>query len=420
MPRLRVLDDVRQRLLHHPVERRLDLARQPLLAELRFEVEASRSAPRRSRARRSSAGHEAEVVERLRPQLDSQTPHVVQRLEDLLADLGERPRARLGAPAPPRRPSGRAAPRSAPGRSGRAARARGGGARAPAPRRRGAARRSATRSERSTATAARFANVSARRRSSSVNRGSSPCLVVGDDDSDRPVARRSAARRGRCARRVGAADSWSTSGSSSSESTRSPRRRSSTRPLFEPARLELRADDLARRRSPSAASITSVPSAVGQRDRDDPRVDQLAQAARDQLEQARQVDLGRERVPTSFSASSCRDQRRGRLVQARVLDRDRRLAASRPTSSSSSLGEVGAARLLGQVEVAEGDRRAAGPARRGSCASADGSAGSRPSAGPRRDRAGAAARRRGSARRGCRARAGGRRSRRASRRRCPW
>ena len=37
--RLRVLDDVRERLLHDPVERRLDLGRQPLVPEVRLEVD---------------------------------------------------------------------------------------------------------------------------------------------------------------------------------------------------------------------------------------------------------------------------------------------------------------------------------------------------------------------------------------------
>ena len=52
-----MLDDVRQRLLHDPVERRLDLARQPLVAEPRLELDArARSARRTSSTSRSSAG----------------------------------------------------------------------------------------------------------------------------------------------------------------------------------------------------------------------------------------------------------------------------------------------------------------------------------------------------------------------------
>ena len=53
----RVLDDVRQRLLHDPVERGLDLRRQALVAEPRLEVDGELGSARRSvAARRSSAG----------------------------------------------------------------------------------------------------------------------------------------------------------------------------------------------------------------------------------------------------------------------------------------------------------------------------------------------------------------------------
>ena len=51
----RVLDDVRQRLLHDPVERRLDLGRQPLVAELRLEVDAQAASARGTSRRAARA-----------------------------------------------------------------------------------------------------------------------------------------------------------------------------------------------------------------------------------------------------------------------------------------------------------------------------------------------------------------------------
>ena len=106
----RVLDDVRQRLLHDPVERGLDLGREPADAERGLRSRpTSRSARAKLSVSRSSAGDEAEVVERLRPELDRQP-----------ADVLERRRAR--ARAPPRRParSSRSSFRLLDGRAARA------------------------------------------------------------------------------------------------------------------------------------------------------------------------------------------------------------------------------------------------------------------------------------------------------------
>ena len=68
-----------------------------------------------------------------------------------------------------------------------------------------------------------------------------------------------------------------------------------------------------------------IPVRLRQRDRDEPRVGELAQPARDQREQARQLDLRQQAFPTSFSDSSWPQPARRRLVQAGVLDRDGRL-----------------------------------------------------------------------------------------------
>ena len=118
----------------------------------------------------------------------------------------------------------------------------------------------------------------------------------------------------------------STSGSSSTESTRSLRRRSSTRPLFDPCSGSSLADHLvapARRRPPRSrparrpAGSATVTSRASSRSRS---------RSRDQFEQA--VDRSSRvasALPTSLQRLElARPARRG-LVQARVLDRDRRL-----------------------------------------------------------------------------------------------
>ena len=105
--------------------------------------------------------------------------------------------------------------------------------------------------------------------------------------------------------------------------------------------------------SPSAASTRSGPVARREGDRHEPRSDQAAQAACDQLEQARQLDLARERRPDLVQRLELLRPGRRRLVQARVLDRHRRLARERPDELLILLGERPRL-LLGQVEVAEG------------------------------------------------------------------
>ena len=105
--------------------------------------------------------------------------------------------------------------------------------------------------------------------------------------------------------------------------------------------------------------------------------------------------------PISFSDSSWRRPAGRRLVQARVLDRDRRLGGEQAGQLLVLVREVRAARLLGQVEVAVGDaaehdRHAEErPHRRVVAGKAD-----RARVAPRCRAAGAAALR-GSARRGC-------------------
>ena len=168
-----VLDDVRQRLLDDPVERRLVLGRQRerRVATLSWIVDpallatmsGSAARVRAARPKSSSAGGRSSTVSR-------RTSSSAER--DELPDQRERLLRRPST----RAPSARAGSRRAPALFRRAARGPAASARAPGP---GASARTAsrpTRSDSSSATAARLANACAIRMSASVNRGSAPRL----------------------------------------------------------------------------------------------------------------------------------------------------------------------------------------------------------------------------------------------------
>ena len=353
---LGVLADVRQRLLHDPVEGGLDLRRRGAACRGSPGCRPrSRTARRTPRASRSSAGSEAEVVERARPQLDREPPDVLERVDDLLAQL------RRGRCAPPRaisasstclRPSRievSAWPVSS--WSSRASRRR--SSSCPSTTRRSASR--ATRSARSTATAARAAKVSARRRSSSVKRGSAPELVVRGDHADRPVGddhRHEEARAQADAprdllvdldvleRRV---DPLAPAPLEHAPALRAVRARASSRPA--PRRPA--------RRPPRSAGR---PPPHGDRDHDELGVDQRRAAASPiRWSSGCELRLAGQRVPDLGQRLELRQPARRRLVQARVLDRDRRLRGEQRDELLVLGGEVLAALLLGQVEVAVGD-----------------------------------------------------------------
>ena len=82
---------------------------------------------------------------------------------------------------------------------------------------------------------------------------------------------------------------------------------------------------------------------------------ELAQPSRDQRQQARQLDLGQQRVPDLVQRLHLPQPVRRRLVQARVLDRHGRLGRKQGDELLVLLGELGAAGLLGQVQVPVGD-----------------------------------------------------------------
>src|SRR5262249_45503246 len=84
-------------------------------------------------------------------------------------------------------------------------------------------------------------------------------------------------------------------------------------------------------------------------------IEQLAQAARDQIEEALEFGLGRERVADLVEGLELlRPAGRG-LVEPRVLDRDRGLAGEQLDELLVLGGEILTVSLLGQVEVAVGD-----------------------------------------------------------------
>ena len=107
------------------------------------------------------------------------------------------------------------------------------------------------------------------------------------------------------------------------------RRRSSTRPLFDPARSSCK-PTISPAPSPSAASIRSVPSCAGsaivtRRAPIRPRRRRAISSSR-----RGELDLARERRPDLVQRLELLRPGRRRLVQARVLDRHRRLARQRP------------------------------------------------------------------------------------------
>ena len=83
-----VLDDVRQRLLHEPVQRRLDLGREPAVAlEVREELDRHAGLLREVVGQPFERGDEAEVVERLRAELDREAANVLEGRTHELAHL---------------------------------------------------------------------------------------------------------------------------------------------------------------------------------------------------------------------------------------------------------------------------------------------------------------------------------------------
>ena len=83
--RFGVFHDVGQSFLDDAVQRRLHLGREPLVPELRLEIDADRGGFREGLHETLDGGNEPEIVECLRPQLHCETPDVLKRPHDELA-----------------------------------------------------------------------------------------------------------------------------------------------------------------------------------------------------------------------------------------------------------------------------------------------------------------------------------------------
>src|SRR5919197_580448 len=205
----------------------------------------------------------------------------------------------------------------------------------------------ATTSSRSSATAARFSSFS-----SASSSGFRPSRI---DVSAWPVSswssRASRRRSSSCA---------STTRRSTSRATRSERSTATAARAVEDAPAlgarpgQHRADELLALRA-GRGRETELLGAGRQEGGHQPRVEKLLEPTRDEVEDALEVGLGRERVPDLDQRLELPRPLRRRLVQARVLDRDGGLGREEPDELLVVLGEVLALRLLGQVEVAVGD-----------------------------------------------------------------
>src|SRR4249919_2038176 len=85
-----MLDNVRERLLDDPVEGGLNLARQPLLAELRFEIHLESGLLAEAVHEPLHCGHQSEVVERRRSKLDRKATDVPEGRDDELTQRCDR------------------------------------------------------------------------------------------------------------------------------------------------------------------------------------------------------------------------------------------------------------------------------------------------------------------------------------------
>jgi hypothetical protein len=90
-------------------------------------------------------------------------------------------------------------------------------------------------------------------------------------------------------------------------------------------------------------------------DREQTRIDEVAQAPCRQLQQARQGDFGRERVADLVERFELIRPDPRRLEQPRVLDCNGRLSGEEPDEVFVLGVEVGTALLLGEIEVPVGD-----------------------------------------------------------------
>ena len=349
-----VLDDVRERLLDDPVERRLDLAR--AAARRRAASRGRRARPLCSRnvARsRSMAGtrpksSSADGRSSTASRRTSCSVETTSSRSDATASRASSVSAACSSGFRPSRIDVSAWPVSS--CSSRASRAR--------------SSSWASTTRRTASRLTRWREVDGDRGAGGERLGEPQVVVREARASDRACRarpRRRSPGRARSAARTSAectpsrrAACWSISGSSSTESTRSLRPRSSTRPAFEPLSSSSHPDDaVARSRprlprraasSPSGSAISTSRASTSSRSRRATRASSGSSSSSDG-----------ERVADLVQRLELAQPARRALVQPRVLDRDRRLRREQLRQLLVLVREVLPALLLGQVEVPVGD-----------------------------------------------------------------
>ena len=94
---------------------------------------------------------------------------------------------------------------------------------------------------------------------------------------------------------------------------------------------------------------------IRNRDQDEARLDELAQAGRHEVQEPGEIRLRDERVRDLVQRLELLQPARRRLVEPRVLDRDRGLGREQRRQLFVFVGERNASVLLGEVEVSVGD-----------------------------------------------------------------
>jgi hypothetical protein len=89
MAGIRVLDDVRQRLLNDSVEDGLDVLWETIIVKPRLELNLEAGLLGEAGRQSLESGLEPEVVERGRTQLDCEPAHILQGLDDTRAECGD-------------------------------------------------------------------------------------------------------------------------------------------------------------------------------------------------------------------------------------------------------------------------------------------------------------------------------------------
>ena len=346
-----VLDDVRQRLLDDAVEGGLDFAREPLLAELRLQVDPEPRLLAERGGEPLDRRHEAEVVERGRAQLDRERAHVLQRRDDELAHGRDRG-ARLVAPD---RLLERLQPEQDRGERLAGLVVELAGEPAPlellglddTPHRVAADALREVDGDRGSRRE--------RLRESKVvvaERGRRPLLVVGDQHPDPPPAHDERDIQARMDAEPARRRLVDLGVLEHGVDALAPR------PFEDASRLGGR--ELEPHAGDAVAPVTlgrSDPQCVPlrQRDQDEPGADELPQAPGDEREQRLELELRGEREPDLVQRLELPQPARRALVEPGVLDRHRGLRREQLRQLLVLLAEVLAARLLGQVEVAVGD-----------------------------------------------------------------